>query len=62
MDVYGTAELARFTAVPETLEISDDGRSDLSTERWNSDDEPPVEKVNDRMVISRDGRSVRAAE
>ncbi|KAF4710574.1 hypothetical protein FOZ62_018195, partial [Perkinsus olseni] len=52
-------DLPRFTEVPENLEVSEDGRSDLSTEKWNSDDEPPVEEVNDRMVISRDGSLIR---
>ncbi|KAF4738887.1 hypothetical protein FOZ63_013756, partial [Perkinsus olseni] len=52
-------DLPRFTEVPEDLEVSlaltqstldgyqvsEDGRSDLSTEKWNSDDEPPVEEA-----------------
>ncbi|KAF4658088.1 hypothetical protein FOZ61_005853 [Perkinsus olseni] len=52
-------DLPRFTEVPEDLEVSEDARSDLSTEKWNSDDEPPIEEVNDRMVISRDGSLIR---
>ncbi|KAF4656135.1 hypothetical protein FOL47_009124 [Perkinsus chesapeaki] len=39
--------------------MSDDDRCGESTDNWNSDDEPPEEQVNDKMIISRDGSLAR---